>query len=109
MQVSDDAFTRIQELLNDKENDIPETASVRVFVTGGGCSGLQYGFEITDTVEEDDTVFEKGGARIVVDSLSFSYLSEATVDYVKSLDGEAFVINNPNVKSTCGCGSSFEM
>jgi iron-sulfur cluster insertion protein len=109
MFVSDEAFNRIQKILNDKENDIPETASLRVFVQGGGCSGLQYGFEIATTVEEDDFVIEKDGIRVVIDSVSNNYLTEATLNYKSSLEGEVFVINNPTVTTTCGCGSSFAM
>lgn len=109
MFVSDEAFERIKRILNDDDNDIPESASLRVSVRGGGCSGLQYDFSIETVVEEDDTIIEKDGVKVVIDPMSVNYLSEATLNYQSSLQGESFVVSNPNVTHTCGCGSSFAM
>ena len=81
----------------------------RVYVTGGGCSGFQYGFSFDDVVEEDDTCVEKGGANLVVDSLSLQYLQGSTVDYIEDLTGSKFIISNPNATTTCGCGESFSI
>lgn len=109
MIVSDEAFERIKKIFNDQDNDIPETASLRVSVRGGGCSGLQYEFNIETNTEDDDTLIEKDGAKVVIDPMSMAYLTEATLNYESSLQGESFVISNPAVTHTCGCGSSFEM
>ena len=109
MQVSDEAFARIQKLLESGGDKVPATAGLRVFVKGGGCGGLQYGFEIAGKPEDDDEVMEKDGGRLFIDSMSYAYLTEATLNYSSSLKGESFVVDNPKVQSTCGCGSSFSM
>jgi iron-sulfur cluster insertion protein len=80
---------------------------LRVFVTGGGCSGFQYGFTFDDERNEDDSVIFKDGARVLVDSLSYQYLVGSNVDYQEGLEGSRFMVNNPGASSTCGCGSSF--
>ena len=80
---------------------------LRVFVQGGGCSGFQYGFTIEEKPEEDDTVYTKHGVKVVVDSMSYSYLIGSEIDYKDDLNGSSFVIRNPQATSTCGCGSSF--
>lgn len=108
MIVSDEAFDRIRRIITEND-DIPDTASVRVYVEGGGCGGFKYGFEIVEKTEQDDTIMEKDGARLVIDPISFGYLTNSTLNYVSGLNGESFVINNPDVIRTCGCGSSFEM
>jgi len=82
---------------------------LRVFVTGGGCSGFQYGFSFDEDVAEDDTVVDYKGATLLVDPLSYQYLVGAKVDYVENLDGSRFVVNNPMASTTCGCGSSFSL
>ncbi len=82
---------------------------LRVYVTGGGCSGFQYSFAFDNEVAEDDTVLEKDGVTLLVDAMSFQYLVGATIDYQEGLDGARFVITNPNATSTCGCGSSFSV
>lgn len=82
---------------------------LRVYVTGGGCSGFQYSFAFDDQVAEDDTVLEKDGVTLLVDAMSFQYLVGATIDYQEGLEGARFVITNPNATSTCGCGSSFSV
>jgi iron-sulfur cluster insertion protein len=81
---------------------------LRVFVEGGGCTGFQYGFSIEEQPPaEDDLTFDKDGISVVIDSVSMQYMSEAEIDYTESLMGSNFTIRNPNVKATCGCGSSF--
>jgi len=80
-----------------------------VFVTGGGCSGFQYGFTFDEEQDEEDTVVERDGVRLVVDPMSFQYLVGAEVDYQEGLEGSRFVIKNPNASTTCGCGQSFSI
>jgi len=80
---------------------------LRVFVQGGGCSGLQYGFEFDEQVQDGDTCVENQGVKLLVDPMSFQYLGGAEIDYREGLDGAQFVIRNPAAKTTCGCGSSF--
>ena len=80
---------------------------LRVFVQGGGCSGLQYGFEFDEQLQDGDTLVENLGVRLLVDPMSFQYLSGAEIDYREGLDGAQFVIRNPNAMTSCGCGSSF--
>lgn len=82
---------------------------LRVYVTGGGCSGFQYGFTFDESVAEDDFLIEKDGVSLVVDALSFQYLVGSKVDYKEDLDGSRFVVENPNATTTCGCGSSFSI
>jgi len=82
---------------------------LRVFVTGGGCSGFQYGFSFDDERAEDDTVVERDGVSLLVDPMSFQYLAGAVVDYKEGLEGSRFVVSNPNATTTCGCGSSFSI
>jgi iron-sulfur cluster insertion protein len=80
-----------------------------VYITGGGCSGFQYGFTFDPNVNEDDTTVEKEGVQLLIDSMSFQYLAGAKIDYLEDLSGARFVIENPNATSTCGCGSSFSV
>jgi len=82
---------------------------LRVFVQGGGCSGFQYGFTFDETVNEDDTVMNKNGVELLIDSMSYQYLVGAEIDYKDDLNGAQFVIKNPNATTTCGCGSSFSV
>jgi iron-sulfur cluster insertion protein len=82
---------------------------LRVYVTGGGCSGFQYSFAFDDQVAEDDLALEKEGVTLLVDAMSYQYLVGATIDYQEGLEGSRFVISNPNATSTCGCGSSFSV
>jgi len=82
---------------------------LRVFVTGGGCSGFQYGFTFDEDTAEDDTIVERDGVSLVVDPMSFQYLAGAEVDYQEGLEGSRFVIKNPNAATTCGCGQSFSI
>ena len=87
-------------------NESPES-KLRMYVSGKGCAGLTYGFGITDEVEEDDLLIEEGDVTVVVDSFSLPYLKGSVVDFVESLTGSRFDIKNPNARSSCGCGDSF--
>ncbi|WP_396587774.1 iron-sulfur cluster insertion protein ErpA [Bermanella sp. R86510] len=98
------AVNKVQALKDDEGDD---SLCLRVFVTGGGCSGFQYGFTFDTEVAEDDAAVEQSGVKVLVDSLSFPYLEGASVDYQENLEGSRFVVNNPQASSTCGCGSSF--
>lgn len=98
------AAQKVRALL-DEEPDRDQ--KLRVFVTGGGCSGFQYGFTFDKSVEEGDTCVEKAGVTLVVDPMSFQYLQGAEIDYKEGVEGAQFVIRNPNATSTCGCGNSF--
>ena len=101
---TDSAAAKVADLIAEEGN--PEL-KLRVFVQGGGCSGFQYGFTFDDAVNEDDTLFEKNGVTLLVDSMSFQYLVGAEIDYKEDINGSQFVIKNPNAQPTCGCGSSF--
>jgi iron-sulfur cluster insertion protein len=101
---SDAAATKVKQLIDEEGN--PEL-KLRVFVTGGGCSGFQYGFTFDEAVNEDDTSMQKGGVTLLIDPMSLQYLAGAVIDYQESIEGAQFVIKNPNATSTCGCGSSF--
>ena len=101
---TDSAAAKVADLIAEEGN--PEL-KLRVFVQGGGCSGFQYGFTFDDAVNEDDTLFEKNGVTLLVDSISFQYLVGAEIDYKEDINGSQFVIKNPNAQTTCGCGSSF--
>jgi iron-sulfur cluster insertion protein len=101
---TDNAARKVKELVDEEKNP---ALMLRVFVSGGGCSGFQYGFTFEETTAEDDTRIEKGGVTLLVDPLSFQYLVGAEIDFQEGLNGAQFVIKNPNAKTTCGCGSSF--
>ena len=101
---TDNAAGKVRELIEEEGN--PEL-KLRVFVTGGGCSGFQYGFTFDEMQNEDDTIVQKGGVTLLVDPMSYQYLVGAEIDYSEGLEGAQFVIKNPNATSTCGCGSSF--
>lgn len=103
---TDTAVSKVRDLIDEEGN---ERLSLRVFVTGGGCSGFQYGFTFDDELAEDDTIVEREGVKLVVDPMSFQYLAGSEVDYQEGLEGSRFVINNPNAATTCGCGSSFSI
>ena len=100
------AAQKVKNLVDEEGN---ERLKLRVFVTGGGCSGFQYGFTFDEDVAEDDTIVEREGVPLVVDPMSFQYLAGAEVDYQEGLEGSQFVIKNPNAATTCGCGSSFSI
>ena len=103
---TDDAASKVKGLIEEEGN--PDLM-LRVFVTGGGCSGFQYGFTFDETVNEGDTEVEKNGVKLLVDPMSFQYLVGAEIDYKEDLEGARFVIRNPNAQTTCGCGSSFSV
>jgi len=98
------AAAKVRELILDEGNP---ALKLRVYITGGGCSGFQYGFTFDEQVEDGDVTVERDEVTLVVDPLSFQYLEGAEVDYSESLQGARFVIRNPNAETTCGCGSSF--
>jgi iron-sulfur cluster insertion protein len=101
---TDAAAAKVKNLIEEEKNP---ALMLRVFVSGGGCSGFQYGFTFEENAGEDDTRIEKNGVTLLVDPLSFQYLSGAEIDYQEDLNGAQFVIKNPQAKTTCGCGSSF--
>lgn len=100
------AAAKVKSLIEEEAN--PEL-KLRVFVTGGGCSGFQYGFTFDENQNEDDTEVLRDGVKLLVDAMSFQYLQGSEIDYSEGLQGAQFVIKNPNAKSTCGCGSSFSI
>jgi iron-sulfur cluster insertion protein len=103
---SDAAAVKVRELMVDEGSD---DLMLRVFVSGGGCSGFQYGFTFDDAVGDGDTVVENDGVRLLIDPMSVQYLMGAEIDYTEDLEGARFVIRNPNATTTCGCGSSFSV
>jgi iron-sulfur cluster insertion protein len=104
IELTQAAEEKIRHLLTEEADD---ELCLRVFVTGGGCSGFQYGFTFDDERADDDTLVEKQGARVLIDSLSYQYLVGSNLDYQEGLEGSRFMVNNPGASSTCGCGSSF--
>lgn len=104
MTFTDSAARKVKALISEEDND---NLKLRVFVTGGGCSGFEYGFTFDEDIEDDDTTIENHGVQLVVDSLSFQYLSGAEIDFREDLQGSRFVVTNPNASTTCGCGNSF--
>lgn len=104
--LTESAEEKIRELLEEEADD---ELCLRVFVTGGGCSGFQYGFTFDDDRAEDDTLIDQPGVRVLVDSLSYSYLVGSVLDYKEGLEGSRFAVENPSATSTCGCGSSFSV
>ena len=104
LTLSNKAVQRIKELV-EKEND--PTLMLRIFISGGGCSGFQYGFTFDDAEQDGDTKITNNGVSLLIDPMSFQYLMGAEIDYQETLQSCQFIINNPNAKSSCGCGSSF--
>ncbi|MCK4842103.1 MAG: iron-sulfur cluster insertion protein ErpA [Methylococcales bacterium] len=101
---TDNAAEKVATLITEEGND---NLKLRVYISGGGCSGFQYGFTFDEEVNEDDTQVENGGVTVLVDSMSIQYLNGAEIDYKEDVSGAQFVIRNPNASTTCGCGSSF--
>ena len=101
---SDNAVKKVKELI--EEEGTPDL-KLRVFVSGGGCSGMQYGFTFEESINEDDTKVEKDNVTLLIDPMSLQYLTGAEIDYQDNVQGSQFVIKNPNATTTCGCGSSF--
>ncbi|KLN96017.1 iron-sulfur cluster insertion protein ErpA [Moellerella wisconsensis] len=106
LQFTDAAAIKVKDLVSDEENP---NLRLRVYITGGGCSGFQYGFTFDDKVNEGDLTIEKQGVELVVDPMSLQYLVGGCVDYTEGLEGSRFIVTNPNAKTTCGCGSSFSV
>ena len=102
--ITENASTKIADILAEENNP---KAKIRVFVQGGGCSGMQYGFTIDEEQNEDDFEIPSGSISVLVDSISAQYLQNASIDYVEDLSGSQFKINNPNAETTCCCGSYF--
>ncbi len=105
LTITASAINKVRDLLI--EEKLPSNSALRMFVQGGGCSGYQYGFAFDEEIAEDDFVTENEGVKVVVDMISSQYLQGATLDYKEEKFNSQFVISNPNAKSTCGCGSSF--
>ncbi|MCB1915524.1 MAG: iron-sulfur cluster insertion protein ErpA [Rhodocyclaceae bacterium] len=103
---TDSAASKVKELIDEEGN--PDL-KLRVFVTGGGCSGFQYGFTFDEVANDDDTAMEKNGVTLLIDAMSYQYLVGAEIDFTEGLEGSQFVIRNPNATTTCGCGSSFSV
>lgn len=106
MVFTDSAANKVRTLIEEEGND---SLKLRVYITGGGCSGFSYGFSFDENAAEDDTVVENKGVTLVVDPMSFQYLVGAEVDYKEGLQGSQFIVTNPNAATTCGCGSSFSI
>lgn len=104
LSISGAAASKVRELIEDEGN---EKLKLRVFVTGGGCSGFSYGFTFDEDSADDDAAIERDGITVLVDPMSYPYLAGAQIDYREDLSGAQFVIDNPNASSTCGCGNSF--
>src|SRR4051794_35398519 len=100
----DSAANKVKQLIEEEGN---AQLKLRVFVTGGGCSGFQYGFTFDESISDDDTSMVKNGVTLLIDPMSYQYLIGAEIDYQEGIEGAQFVIKNPNATSTCGCGSSF--
>ncbi|MDR6351676.1 MULTISPECIES: iron-sulfur cluster insertion protein ErpA [unclassified Pantoea] len=106
LQFTDAAAKKVKNLISDEENP---ALKLRVYITGGGCSGFQYGFTFDDQMNDGDMTIEKQGVALVVDPMSLQYLVGGSVDYTEGLEGSRFIVTNPNAKTTCGCGSSFSI
>ena len=106
IEFTEAAARKVATLVSEEEN--PEL-KLRVYITGGGCSGFQYGFTFDEKVNDGDFVVEKQGVSMVVDPMSLQYLMGGVVDYTEGLQGSRFIVQNPNATTTCGCGSSFSV
>ncbi|HCT41527.1 MAG: iron-sulfur cluster insertion protein ErpA [Moraxellaceae bacterium] len=106
MNLTDSAANKVRKL---REGEGNPDLKLRVYITGGGCSGFSYGFTFDSEVKEGDSLFTNGDVTMLVDSMSFQYLAGSEIDYKEGLQGSQFVVNNPNATSTCGCGSSFSV
>jgi len=103
--ITENASAKVADLIKEEEN----AAGLRIFVQGGGCSGMQYGFAFEQEFEEDDFIVDQNNVKFVIDAMSMQYLSGATIDYKEDFEGSSFVIQNPNAETSCGCGSSFSV
>jgi iron-sulfur cluster insertion protein len=104
--ITENVDEKIAGILREEGN---AATALRVFVQGGGCSGMSYGFTLETEQNEDDFVIEQKGVKYLVDAMSMQYLQGATIDYLEDFDGANFVIQNPNAQTSCGCGSSFSV
>jgi iron-sulfur cluster insertion protein len=104
LNFTDSAVSKVRELIEDEGN---EKLMLRVFISGGGCSGFQYGFTFDENTADGDTIIERSGVKLLIDPMSIQYLSGSEIDFSEGIEGAQFVIRNPNAKTTCGCGSSF--
>lgn len=105
IEITESAASQIKEIMLDSQPN----KYLRIFVEGGGCSGMRYGFDLEEFANEDDLSFEINGVNLVIDSISMSYLNGVEVDYKEDLVGSSFSITNPNAQTSCGCGSSFSV
>lgn len=106
LTLTDNAAKKLATLKTSEGND---NLKLRVYITGGGCSGFSYNFDFAEDLDDDDSVFANGDESLVVDSLSYQYLAGSTIDYTEGLEGSRFIVDNPNATTTCGCGSSFSI
>lgn len=106
LMFTDAAASKVKELIDEEGND---QLMLRVYISGGGCSGFQYGFTFDENLAEGDAVVENGGVKLLIDPMSYQYLAGAEIDYTEGLEGAQFVIRNPQATTTCGCGSSFSV
>jgi iron-sulfur cluster insertion protein len=106
LQFTENAAIKVKQLIEEDGNN---NLNLRVFISGGGCSGFQYGFTFDESVNDDDTVITKQDVKLLIDPMSFQYLIGAEIDYQENVEGARFVIKNPGASSTCGCGSSFSI
>ena len=106
IRLTDNAASKVRALVEDEGNP---GLKLRVYITGGGCSGFQYGFSFDESVSEDDMVVERNGATALIDAMSYQYLVGSELDYSEGLEGSRFVVNNPNATTTSGCGASFSI
>jgi len=106
LNLTEGAVNKIHSL---SDSDKSKEINLRVYVTGGGCSGFQYGFSFDQEVDEEDTCVPRDGANLVIDPLSLQYLAGSTIDYTEDLSGSKFIVKNPNATTTCGCGESFSI
>ena len=106
LELSDNAANKVRQLRDSEGN---QDLMLRVYVTGGGCSGFSYGFNFAENQNEDDAEFINGDVKMLVDSWSYQYLVGSVVDYIEGLEGSRFIVQNPNATTTCGCGSSFSI
>ena len=105
VNITDAAYAKVKEIIS--EDAKLEGVALRIFVQGGGCSGMEYDFTFDADVNDDDFNFEQNGIKVSIDSMSMTYLTNAVIDYKEDLNGSRFSIENPNAQTTCGCGSSF--
>jgi len=106
LKFTDAAAIKVKSLIEEEDNS---NLKLRIYISGGGCSGFQYGFSFDEKIGEGDITVENDGVTLVIDPMSYQYLIGAEVDYTEGLEGAQFVVNNPNATTTCGCGSSFSV